>query len=205
MRDGDFNLASLVKISHMKPHYKTTALFGIALALTLIAVGSYGFFFTAMKGKTEAVAALAESSRELSGKESRALSARATLKSESEHIEKLSSYFIKESEIAAFTKKIEALGPQSGTVLTIEALEPGLTEKTVPFLSLRIKATGKFTDAMRLLVLLENFPTNFEWKTVRLVREDTAVQQAGTLVAKSDGVPDWSVEVFLKALNFVKE
>lgn len=189
----------------MKPHNKTAALFGIALTLALIAVGSYAFFFTAMKGKTEAVVALAESSRELSGKESRALATRATLKNETANIEKLSSYLIKESEIPAFTKKIESLGSQSGTALTIEALDPGLTEKTVSFLSLRIKATGKFADVMRLLALLENFPTKFEWKTVRLVRDDTAPQQAGAPVLKSDSAPVWNVEVFLTALNFVKE
>lgn len=189
----------------MKSFNKTTILFGIALAVTVAAGGVYTFFFIAMRDKTEATSILSASSGELSGKETRTLAAMTTLKAESAHIEKLSSYFVKESEIVTFTKTIEALGPQSGTTLTIESLEPGLTEKTVPFLNFRVKATGKFADVMRLLVLFENFPGKFEWKTVRLVREDITGQQAGTSTPKNDYAPNWSVEVFLSALNFVKE
>lgn len=189
----------------MKSLNKTTTSFGIALALTIIAGGAYAFLFIAMKNKTEATAALSASSAELSWKESRALSAEMILKNKSTDIEKLSSYFIRESEIVAFTKSIEALGPKSGTTLTIESLDPGVTEKTVPFLNFRVKATGKFADVVRLLMFFENFPGKLEWKTVRLVRDDAVSQQAGVPVSKSGGAPDWSVEVFLTALNFVKE
>lgn len=184
----------------MKQFSKTTTLLGIALVFTIMAAGAYTFFFIAMKNKTEATTALLASLGELSGKESRALSARLVLKNESARVEKLSSYFIKENEIVAFAKKIEELGPQSGTILTIQSLEPGFTEKTVSFLNFRVKATGKFEEVVRLLVLLENFPGKFEWKTVRLVRADGAPQTAAT-----SGAPDWSAEVFLTALNFVKE
>lgn len=189
----------------MKSYNKTTTLFVIALAVTLIACGAYTFFFVAIKDKTVAIATLLVRTGELSGKESRALSAVTILKNESANIDKLSSYFIKESEIVTFTKKIEALGQQSGTKLTIESLEPGVTEKTVPFLNFRIKVMGKFADVVRLLVLLENFPGKFEWKTVRLVRTDALVQQAGTTTTQSSSAPDWSAEIFLTALNFVNE
>ncbi|MBI5401200.1 MAG: hypothetical protein HZB12_03765 [Candidatus Yonathbacteria bacterium] len=189
----------------MKSFNKTTTLFGIALAFTIAVGSAYTFFFVAMKNKTEATATLSASSGELSGKESRVLSAGATLKSESVRVEKLSSYFIKESEIVMFTRKIEALGPQSGTTLTIESLDRGLTEKTVPYLNLRIKAMGKFADVMRLLTFLENFPGKFEWKTIRLVRDDSAKQQTGAHAPKSDNTTEWSAEVFLTVLNFVKE
>lgn len=189
----------------MKPFSKTTILFVAALAFTLVAGGAYAFFFAAMKDKTEAATAISTSLGELSGKASRTLSAVAVLKSESARIEKLSSYFIKESEIVTFTKNVEALGPQSGTTLTIESLERGVTEKTVPFLNFRVKASGKFPDVMRLLVLLENFPGKFEWKTVRLVSDNSTGQQAGAVATKSDSTPLWNAEVFLTAFNFVKE
>lgn len=189
----------------MKSFSKTMTLFGTALVFTIAAGGVYTFFFVAMKDKTEATAALSASSGELSGKESRIASAVTTLKNESANVDKLSSYFIRESEIVTFTKAIEDLGPQSGTTLAIESLEPGVTEKTVPYLNFRVKATGKFSDVMRLLALLENFPGKFEWKTIRLVREDGGAPQAGVTTTKVDNAPGWSVEVFLSALNFVKE
>lgn len=177
-----------------------------ALLFTLVAGGAYAFLFVAMKNKTQATAELSAKIGEISGKESRVASAMSTLKDEAPNIEKLSTYFIKESEIVAFTKKIEELGPQSGTELSIVSLEPGLTEKTVPFLSLRIKATGEFADVARLLVLLENFPGKFEWKTVRLVLGESApTPETATPAKVAPLAPQWMVEVFLTAMNFTKE
>lgn len=191
----------------MKSSNKTIVLFGVAFLVTLAAAGVYTFFFISMREKTNATAELSAKILELSGKESSLASSVSILNDEKENIGKLSALFFNESEIVAFTKKIEALGPQSGTNISIESLEPGLTEKTVPFLSFRVKATGKFADAVRLLVLLENFPGKFDWKTVRLVRDNTTVVEtppvAGTPQTKKN-MPTWSVEIFLSALNFTK-
>lgn len=189
----------------MKSLSKTTILIATALVFTIAAGVLYVFLFVSTRNKTESTATLLASSEELTGKESRIGTAATILKNESANIDKLSSYFIKESEIVEFAKKIEELGPQSGTILTIETLEPGLTEKTTPFLNFRVKANGKFSDVMRLLTLLENYPAIFTWKTVRLVSSGNSVQQDGTTFAKLENSPDWSVEVFLSALNFVKE
>ena len=182
----------------MKAYSKTIILFWSALVFVVVSGVAYTVLFVAMKNKTEETAALSVKSEELLGAESRALSARLVLKNDSVRIEKLSSYFIKESEIVAFARRVEELGPQSGTTLSIESLEPGLTEKQAPFLNFRIKANGKFDDVVRLLKLLENFPGKFEWKTVRLVLVNPSD-------AKTGGAPEWQVEVFLTALNFTKE
>ncbi len=181
----------------MKSLNKTTALLLVAIVLALLLGSAYSFFFVAMKNKTEATAELLAKTEELSGKESRLASALVTLKAESVNIDRLSEHFIKESEIALFAKKIEDLGAHSGTTLSIESLDPGLTEKSVPFLSLLIKASGKFSDIQRLLILLENFPGKFEWKTVRFVRDYVPTAKPSA--------PIWKVEIFLTALNFTKE
>lgn len=190
----------------MKSFNKTIILLLVAIVFALASGGAYTFFFIVTKNKTEATAELLSKTAEISGKEARMASAIATLKSESVNINKLSSYFIKESEIVAFAKNLEDLGRQSGTTLTIESLDPGLTEKTIPFLSFRIKATGEFADILRLLVLLENFPGKFEWKTVRLAHDISSNQQIGTTAKKVGPIaPLWGVEVFLTARNFIKE
>lgn len=189
----------------MKSFSKTIALLLLAIVFTVASVGAYTFFFIVMKNKTKATAELLLKTEELSGKGSRVASAVSTLNNERENIDKLSSYFIKESEIALFVKKIEDLGPQSGATISLESLDPGLTEKTVPFLSFRIKATGKFADVERLLVLLENMPGKFEWKTVRLVRDTSSNQQVDTSTQKvATRTALWNLEVFLLARNFVK-
>lgn len=185
----------------MKANKKTVILLVVASIFTLVASTSYVLLFLAVKNKTEATATLSEKIQELSGKESRLASSVAVLRRESANIEKLSSFFFKESEVVFFTKKIEALGAQSGTVLTIESLDKGFTEKAVPFLNFRIKATGGFANLERLLVLLESFPGKLEWKTLRLVRDDLPVESSS--IKSVAAAPLWRVEAFLTALNFV--
>lgn len=182
---------------------KIIILFGTASTLMIIAVVISGSLFFSMKKKTEESIIFSEKINELSGKESHTASAASSLRRESINIEKISNFYFKESEISVFVKKVEALGQQSGTTLVIESLEKGFTEKTVPLLNFRIKATGTFSDISRLLLLLENFPGELEWKNLRVVREDLEAGEAGA-VSRS-GVPVWRVEAFLTILNFVNE
>lgn len=207
MLGGDFNLASLVKIIHiMKANKKTLTLLGTSIVFALVGGGSYAFLFFAIKNKTEAASIISEKIEELSGRESRIASSVSVLRKEDANINKISEYFFKENEVVAFTKKIEALGAQSGTKLTLQSLEQGYTEKTVPFLNFRIVATGKFADIQRLLILIENFPGKFEWKTVRLTLDSSQYTEASvdgkTPVKVGASVPQWRVDAFLIARNF---
>lgn len=192
----------------MRPFNKTIILLATALAIAVASGGAYAFFFITMKAKTQATADLLVTIDDLSGKETRINSSLMTLKSEKDNIEKLSAYFIKEGDIVVFAKKLEDLGPQSGTELTIEALDPGVTEKAIPYLGFRIMATGKFVDLEKLLVLLENFPGMFQWSTIRLTVASAvapvAGPQASTTAQKTSTTPDWSMEASLTALNFIK-
>lgn len=184
----------------MKANKKTLALLGTATILALVGGGVYAFLFFAIKNKTEATSVISEKIDELSGRESRIASSVLVLRKEDANIKKIKEYFFKENEVVAFTKKIEALGTQSGTKLTLQSLEQGYTEKTVPFLNFRIVATGKFADIQRLLVLLENFPGKLEWKTVRLSLDSPQTTEMPTIVVA--GAPQWRVDAFLVALNF---
>jgi len=191
----------------MKTSNKTLPLLIIAIVLTLALCGAYLFFFIAMKNKTAATAELSAKSAELSGRQSRIIGTLAVIKGEGENIDKLSTYFIKESEIVAFTQKIELLGAESGTALTLEGLDPGTGAAGEPILNLRILAKGTFQDVMHLMTLLENFPAKFEWKTVEISRDDSFVGQSQT-GAKNKTIPvapQWRVAVSLTARNFVKE
>src|SRR3989344_5974623 len=186
----------------MKANKKTLALLGTAIALTLAGAGSYAFLFFATKSRTEATSVISEKIEELLGRESRIASSVSVFRKEDTNIKKITEYFFRENEVVAFTKKIELLGPQSGTKLTIESLEQGYTGKTVPFLNFRIVAIGKFADIQRLLILIENFPGKFEWKTARISRdsvssteEQIAGGKASARVVVKD--PQWRVDAFL--------
>lgn len=182
---------------------KIMILFGAASMFMILTVTISASLFFSMKNKTEESIKLSEKINELSGKESHTASSASSLRREGVNIEKISDFFYKESEISVFIKKVEALGPQSGTTLVIEDLEKGFTEKTIPLLNFRIKAVGDFSEVSRLLALLENFPGELEWKTLRVVREDLGAGETGAI--SRSGLPIWRVEAFLTILNFVNE
>ncbi|MFA5997620.1 MAG: hypothetical protein WC791_04010 [Candidatus Paceibacterota bacterium] len=176
----------------MKANKNTIKLLGIAIVFTLVTTGLYTALYVAIKNKTAATTPLLEKVDELAGRESRITASLATLRKQSENIDKISAVFFHENEIIDFTKKIEALGDQSGTKLTLESLEQGVTGTGGPSLSFRIQATGKFADIERLLIILENFPGKLDWRTVSLNHSgDTA------------GESLWSMSLSLKALNMI--
>ncbi|MFZ2831908.1 MAG: hypothetical protein WAZ40_02035 [Minisyncoccia bacterium] len=195
----------------MNINKKTIILLGIAVTAVLVSGGAYFFIFRATKDKVEATALLSDKIEELSGKESRVASSMATLRKEALNIEKMSSAFFRENENIAFLKEIEALGPQSSTILTIESFEPGVVDKTSSSRTFRIKATGKFQDVSRLMLLLENFPGKLDLRTLRLVR-DTPLDETASLASATSSkeikssvskLPTWTLEASLVALNFI--
>ena len=191
----------------MKKLTKTQTLLISALTFMIAASGWYSFFFVAMKKKTDSAGEFFVKIEELSGKNAKLSASVGVLKEEAERVEKLKSYFIKESGIVAFTKSIEGLGVLSGVTLSLESLEPGLGDANTPVLNFRIKATGKFEEVMHAITLLENLPAKFEWKSVRLLRENDGVipvvgKDALHVTVKE---PRWQLYVTVVAINFVHE
>lgn len=196
----------------MKSKQKTLMLLGVALASVLVsALGYWGLFF-AIKNKTVATTPLLEKIDELSGREARIAVSTNVLRAQSKNIEKLSAYFFKESEVVEFTKKVEMLGPESGAIVSLESLEGGVTEKTVPYLNFRLTATGEFKSIYRLLLLLESFPGKIELKNVRVFYQDTTpdfVVSGSATQGDSASVPvrtprgSWRFESTMVAHNFI--
>ncbi|MDD5152587.1 MAG: hypothetical protein PHS95_01115 [Candidatus Pacebacteria bacterium] len=185
---------------------KTKTLFFVALAVMVISGGVYAFFFVAMKDKIGSITDLSIKAEELSGSEFQKVSSAYAVSIESANIEKLSTYDIKESDIVEFTKKIESLGPDSSTELSIESLDQQTGQNGEPVLVFRLKASGKFQDVMRLILLLENYPAQFEWAGVELAREDkmfTEVDSKGVSKVVA-GPTKWKVRISLVVLNFIK-
>ena len=197
----------------MKALTKKAVFFAIALSLTLIAAGTYSYFFLKMKGYAEQAIILNAKADDLEGRESRINTAVTTMKNESARITTLSSYFIKESEVVLFTQKIEAVGKDAGVELSIVSLDSGAGEKGATVLNFRVKAKGEFQNVVKFMGLMENFSAKFDWWTVRLEREDGSFGKIGE--AEEEGNkerkfsqpsnPAWVAEVSMTALNYVKE
>lgn len=192
----------------MKSLTKTAVFFIIALSLTVIAAGTYSYFFLKMKTYVEQTVVLNAKADDLEGREQRITSAATTMKNENTRIENLSLYFIKESEIVHFTEKIEALGKEAGVEeLAIKSLESGVGEKGSSTLNFSIAVRGEFQNVIKFTALLENFPAKFDWKNVKLVRENSVSGEVDETTKKplKAPTPIWSAEISLTALNYVKE
>lgn len=174
----------------MKSFNKTTIILILAVVCTVVAGGVYVFFFATMRNETVAATDLSTTLSEITGQQYRYNSVLSSLQAESIRIDKLSAYFIKESDIVAFTKRIDMLGSLAGVTLSIESLDSGISKDKTAYLNFKITAEGKFENTERFLVYLQNFPGKFLWNTVRVFHE------AG---------PTWKVEASLTALNFIKE
>ncbi len=186
---------------------KTGILLIIAFLVTASAFGVYAFFFAATKSKAESATSIADTTGSVESRQAKLALTLATLKEQSDNIQKLDELFIKQKEIVNFTKRIESLGVTPGTKISIEGLTPSLSKDNAPILSFDIKVQGKFVDVMRTLELLENFPAKIEWSSVNIKRESegsvAAVKTNGNVPQVVE--PIWKMSVAGAALNFVRE
>lgn len=191
---------------------KTAKLFIASMLMILAFAGTYIFFFISMRDKVTQAAELSLKAEDLSGKDARIDATLDILETEALTMEKISKNFIKESEIVDFAKTVETLGPLSKTKLTIESLEPGVGDRSIPVLNFRVKAQGEFKNIIALIALLENFPARLDWNSVRIAHIETPVvtveadpKTKTPAKALPPGPPLWSTEISLTALNFVRE
>ncbi len=188
----------------MKSLNKTVILVAIAFLSAVVIGGVYIYFFVSMQNKTQDAIGLSTKIEEISSRESRYRAAASALQTESAQIAKLSSYYISADGVVAFAQKLESLGPQAGVTLSLKSLDPGTTPSGSSVLSFELTAEGTFVNVERLLTLLQNFPGNFVWKTVKFARVDNiALAQSGT--ATRGSAPQWNLDASLDALNFIKQ
>lgn len=182
----------------------TTAIFLIAaMAVTFAVLGVYLFFFSAMKEKAESATELSARAEDIQTRREKLSLTLTSLKEQEANIEKLDGYFIKERDIVAFTKSLESLGKNTGSLVSIESLTPQRAKDNTWVLGIRIEASGTFGGLMRLLELFENFPAKIEWGTVRISREGTGAvssEKIGKVI-----LPGWKLAMEGTAFNFIRE
>lgn len=195
----------------MKSLTKTAIFFVIALSLTLATLGIYSYFFFKMKNLAEQTIEINAKADAIDERDLRINNAANIIKSESDKVDKLSAYLIKESEIVEFTKKLDSFGEESGVKLSIESLEQGVDGEVVgsDALNFRLKVSGSFQNVAKFMSLLENFPAKFDWNNVKFTRSDGVVQK---LIEENDKknqeqtpIIVWNADISLTALNFIKE
>ncbi len=134
----------------------TKLIFYFSIFALLLAVGVLVLFFRVIAHKNEhASAVLVTLDSKIKNKQDS-----ETLKNKIEELDKvhetLGSYFIDATRIDSFIEYLEKLGSDVGVGIKVNDFENSLDENNV--LLVELSATGKFTDVMRIIKLIENAP-----------------------------------------------
>ena len=175
---------------------KTIIVLGTSVAIFVLLVCLYVFFFVTMREKNAHALDAVTRANALEGKEQNISQNGVMLKTHAADINKLNSLTIKESGAIGFAQQLENLGKVSNTNLSLESLEPISPTKDTQALAFRIKASGTFENLTRLLGLVENFPTKSELLSVALFRGDEV---------SKDGVRTWTLTISGNVLSYSKE
>lgn len=85
---------------------------------------------------------------------------------------KLSSFFVREDRIVDFIEKVEKIGVDSNTELTLSSINAddlnSVKVGTIGRIKTRITASGSWANVMRALVLIENLPYSLSMNDVRV-------------------------------------
>lgn len=184
----------------MKNRFNKTQIVLIAVLLVAVLSGAlYAFFYYAVEKRVESAREIFARAEELESEQNKQARLSSLLRSYASDIEMIEGRFVKEGNIASFTKQLEDLGAQAGVVFSLESLEPGVGSKKEPVLAMRLKATGDFAKVFHFAEIIEGFPaTELELSSLRLVR---ASEMAGAKIV----LPQWELSVSATILNFVKE
>lgn len=189
-----------------QPTNKTKIVLTTVLSVAALSGALYAFFFYAVDRKVGSAHEIFARVEELENEQSKHARLSSLVRSYTSDIERIEGRFVKESNIASFTKQLEDLGAQAGVGFSLESLEPSVGPKKESVLNVRLKATGDFAKVFHFAELIENFPvTELELSSMRLVR---ASEAAGVKTAAESGkttLPQWELSVSATILNFVKE
>jgi hypothetical protein len=121
---------------------------------------------------------------------------------------RLSNFFIPADKVVTFIESLEALGPQSGSKLTLSAIDADNLESAVPGtqgkVHARLSSTGSWSSVMRLLSLAEVLPYKITIGNVSLQSAGGDVSSLSVGAAKGSGAGgghSWSISFDIQGVQ----
>lgn len=165
----------------MKRFHHHTFLLVLAITVTLLVVAVYGYMYYVVRvsivraATARDIVALEKANKE------RENDVRSLYERTKEARASLSDFFIPADRVVEFIESIEALGPQTGSEVSLRSIEdlaPGKIEgKAYGLAKAEVEAIGSWTSVMRALSLAENFPYMVSITNTRL---DTSIGTTGS-------------------------
>lgn len=114
---------------------------------------------------------------------------------------KLSSFFIYEDKIVDFIEKVEGIGLDSNTILTLSSINAddlsSAKSGSTGFVKAHITANGSWSSIMRALILIENLPYSLSLNNIRIDSSASADIPVGKEEAKKG---KWNLSLDLKVI-----
>ncbi len=142
----------------------------LALALCVITVIGYGFWYTVIEAKSAAVAEIKNEIAAKNESAGRIASARASLAEIAGSEEIIQGYFVPETGVVSFINNLEARGRKQGAAVSVLSVSTSAAETPLT-LSFTLTITGPFDAVMRTIGVIEYAPYDLSISTLAITHE----------------------------------
>ncbi|MDR3557995.1 MAG: hypothetical protein P4L61_00535 [Candidatus Pacebacteria bacterium] len=105
----------------------------------------------------------------------------------------LPSFLVSTEDAVPFIDSVEAVGPATGSVVSISSLSSGTDSGTsYQAVTATVSASGKWTNVMRAVEMIENMPYAISVKTLNLDASSAATQKSAT---------NWTATIAISVLS----
>ena len=144
----------------------------VALAVCVITIVGYGFWYAAIEAKSAAVAELKNEVTVKNENADRVASARASLAELAGSEALIQGYFVPETGVVAFINNLEARGRKQGATVSVLSVSTGASAAKTPLtLSFALMITGSFDAVMRTIGVIEYAPYDLSISVLAITHE----------------------------------
>lgn len=179
---------------------KTTVIvLGLGILILLSAGGAYGYGFIALKNKAKHAAELTEAYDAELGKDTRQTALRSALRDTRGEVAEMDSYFLHRDHFPEFVASLEALGAETGTVISPSGTVEGNTDR----IGLDVAIEGRFKDVFQAIKLIELLPYRVEVRKIHMSSMGVTAPKEGDTTPASEG-NQWKAIVGFDILSFAQ-
>lgn len=189
----------------MKSHHANIPLLIFSISVLLFVAGLYAYMYHTVNESLKLVLI----AREVAAKEQSLLKQEDKLitiyKESEEERKRLSSLFVSDLASLSFIETIEALGPQTGSNVTLSSIDAdnldGTEAGTLGIIKADVSAEGSWESVMRLLKLAELLPYKVNLSGVNLSSEEIGSSAIGKgITDKEFNKRKWSISFKIQAI-----
>jgi hypothetical protein len=185
----------------MKHHHNHTVLLVIACLTMVIVYSVYGY----MRHRVTVSLDRVIESRQLAAERNLSVQKRdslAALYSESSaDRSKVKDFFVPEDSTISFIESVEALGPKSGSVVELSAIEadPPVEGSAIGRIRVHVEAQGSWAAVVKAVMLAENLPYGVSIENLRLDSSAGQEGKTGTIWKASFAIEALMMKFITKA------